>query len=355
MISMMNKKGIIIEVFRFLVFGIFVGAIITASVLINYYGVGQYTDKNWENVTPVTPPGDTTGYNIVFDQHSHTLYSDGDLTVRQNILWHQAMGFNACAISDHNTMDHKDEVLQLQEEFKNTMIVVLAMEYTTDRIHMVFLGLESWNFTTFPIPDEPTDQQMQDAITEAHRQGAVVTVNHIPWSLYEKKMTSHPTRTQLLAWGVDYIEMVNDNSLHENIFDTDSMDWCNESGFGMITGSDMHRPDHMDSGAFHGWTLLNVTNFSVNGLMEQLRAKQTKIIFDPKGIQDPGDHLPWYLEWTRPFDKFGSLFYGIWVNESLDWTAIFNYFWFFTEIFIVFELIRGIGIKLVSKRRNMQS
>jgi histidinol phosphatase-like PHP family hydrolase len=351
---MITRKQVLRELLRFIFYGVFVGGIITIGVLVNYYGVSDYSDQDWNNVSPISVPGDTTGYNVVFDQHSHTVYSDGDLTVRQNVLWHQSLGFNACVITDHNTMDHKDEVLKIQQEFASEIIVLMGMEYTTNRIHMVFIGLDHWNFTQFPITSEPTDQQMQNAITEAHSQGALVTVNHIPWSLNEKTMPNHPSRAQLLSWGVDYIEIINDNSLYENMYDADSLRWCNESGFGMITGSDMHKPDRMDSGAFHGWILLNVSEFTVTGIMAQLQAKKTKIIFSAVGIQDLGNHIPWYLEWTRPFDRFGSLFVALWSDDALNWSGIWYYVWFFANIFIAFELFRLIGYNLVGKYRALK-
>ncbi len=55
-----------------------------------------YSDNDWKDVNPHIPPGyDNTKFNVVFDHHSHTNYRDGALTIKQNVEWHIAMGFNA--------------------------------------------------------------------------------------------------------------------------------------------------------------------------------------------------------------------------------------------------------------------
>ncbi len=46
----------------------------------------SYSDNDWKNVNPHIPPGyDKDQYNVVFDQHSHTTFSDGTLTIKQNV------------------------------------------------------------------------------------------------------------------------------------------------------------------------------------------------------------------------------------------------------------------------------
>ena len=65
----------------------------------------KYTDDLWKNVPIYDPLGcEKSKFNVVFDHHSHTIYSDGTLTVRQNVEWHKVMGYNALAITDHNTI-----------------------------------------------------------------------------------------------------------------------------------------------------------------------------------------------------------------------------------------------------------
>ncbi|MCK5159608.1 MAG: hypothetical protein KAR08_10650, partial [Candidatus Heimdallarchaeota archaeon] len=78
--------------------------LIISSVLIAYFPPSKVDYDNESFNFRLNPTYNETQFNIVFDQHSHTKYSDGVLTVEQNILWHLAHGFNAMALTDHNTM-----------------------------------------------------------------------------------------------------------------------------------------------------------------------------------------------------------------------------------------------------------
>jgi hypothetical protein len=249
-----------------------------------------YTDKNWKGVTPHILPGyDGKKYNIVFDHHSHTNYSDGVLSINQNVEWHLAMGFNALAITDHNNMRHLEKIDKVKEEYaKKDIIILSGIEWTTNRIHLNFLGVPNWEPK---IKYRVKEDDIINAINYAHDQGGVVVCNHIPWSLYEFHMKTHPSREILLDWGIDYIEIVNDDCLPENVYDKESYDFClkHNGKIGMITGTDMHNPDDLASGGVHGWTLLNLKEITEEALMEELRKKKTKIIYSKTPYLDPGN------------------------------------------------------------------
>ena len=251
-----------------------------------------YSDDDWKDVKPLVPPGyDNTKFNVVFDQHSHTHYSDGKLTIKQNVEWHIAMGYNAIAITDHNNMKHLERIDKVRVEYRDKNIIILSgLEWSTNRIHLNFLGIPHWNDK---IKYKPTDDQIVDAISKAHDLGGIVICNHIPWSINEFHIKTHPTRETLLEWGIDYFEIVNDDCKPENVYDQESDNFCShhKGKVGRITGTDMHRPDGLMSGGVHGWTLMNVTEFSEKALMEELKNKNTEIIYSKKPYLDPGIHL----------------------------------------------------------------
>jgi predicted metal-dependent phosphoesterase TrpH len=85
------------------------------------------------------------------------------------------MGFNACVITDHNTLKNSDDIAEMALKYQNEIVVIQGMEYTTSRIHMNFIGIYSWNLR---VPIVPTDQEILEAIEEVHQQGGVVSVNH---------------------------------------------------------------------------------------------------------------------------------------------------------------------------------
>ncbi|NVM46327.1 MAG: CehA/McbA family metallohydrolase [Candidatus Lokiarchaeota archaeon] len=250
-----------------------------------------YSDDDWKNVKPLKiPKYDMNAYNLIYDHHSHTNYSDGKLTIKQNVEWHIAMGYNALTISDHNNMRHLEKINKIKEDYiKKGILITSGIEWTTNRLHLNFLGVSKWNTR---VPYRPKDEKIIETINKVHDQGGIVVCNHIPWSLYEAKYKNHPTRETLLEWGVDYIEIVNDDSLPENVFDQESYDFCTKHNreIGMLTGTDMHSPVKLLSGGVHGWTLLKLKEFTEEALLEELKKKQTKILYSEKPYLDPGLH-----------------------------------------------------------------
>ena len=154
---------------------------------------------------------------------------------------------------------------------------------------MNFLGIANWDTK---ISYKTSFEQIIEAFNKAHDLGAIVVCNHIPWSLYEYNMKNHPSRDTLMEWGIDFIEIINDDSKHENVYDYESYDFCIEhkKEVGMISGTDMHTPDGLAGGGVHGWTLMNLKELTEEVLLEELRKKCTKIIYSKTPYLDLGIH-----------------------------------------------------------------
>ncbi len=338
---MSSKKRIInISIRLGVILSLFMITVVVSTLSAGYPPAKYlYTNESfdWE----FTPEYNETQFNIVFDHHSHTLYSDGHLTVEQNILWHLAHGFNAIAISDHNTMDNAEEIAVMAEKYKDDIIFVPGFEWTTGRIHMNLIGITEY----IPVPsNKPTDEEIIAAIDATHNQGGVVIVDHIPWSL--PRMPTHPTRAQLLAWGVDYIEMVN-----EDVYDIYSESWCNNTGgFGQITGTDMHDP--MD---VSGWTLMSADNLTTAGIMKELLLRNTTIIYDSHGSTDysVGTINPVY-QIFKPIVHTGYYFFNDDVTGGfVDWRSFGVAISYVIVGFGIFEGVK-IGIEKISERRKLK-
>lgn len=332
---MVDKKALKQFIGRFFMIFVFGASIITVSVLADQFGPARYTysDDDWASIDPITPPNyDSTKYNVILDQHSHTTYSDGVLSVKQNIEWHKAQGYNVIIFTDHDTLANKNDIETLRQEYLDEGILLIqGMEWTTYRIHMNILGLSEW---PDPTPKNPTDAQIQETIEKAHAQNALVTVNHIPWSLNDANMKNHPTLDQLLEWGVDYIEIVNGND-----YDLNSIEWYNDLSatekqrIGFITGTDMHSP-----GAVYGWTFLKVTEFTVDAVMNELRARRTTISYSSIGYKDKGTYEQ-NLAYTimSPLMNFGGIFSDLWDN-GLDWLGVSVCLGYFFGIYAIIEV-----------------
>ncbi|MBA7522095.1 hypothetical protein ES705_14208 [subsurface metagenome] len=45
-----------------------------------------YSVEDWKYIKPHVPPAhDKKAYNLIYDHHSHTCFSDGVLTIKQNV------------------------------------------------------------------------------------------------------------------------------------------------------------------------------------------------------------------------------------------------------------------------------
>jgi hypothetical protein len=337
---MSRKKEFFLSILvRFTIIIIISSSLIVFSGALTTYGPRKFTytndSFNWEYKLQV----ENTSYNIVFDQHSHTIYSDGILTVEQNVLWHIAHGFNAIAITDHNTIRNAGKIAQMAHKYQDKIVIIQGMEWTTDRIHMNLLGISSK--VAVPL-GSPTDLQIQEAINATHDQGGVVVVDHIPWSL--ARMPDHPTRAELLNWGVDYIEIVNHNE-----YDLDSESWCNNTGgFGKITGTDMHSPSNV-----YCWTLMNTSEFTADAVMEQLRTRNTSIYFNETGSYDnsiPAENIRYNI--VEPFILFGQYFINYVGPGLVRWSSIFIALSYITIGFFLFESSKFGIEKLIENRKR---
>ncbi len=318
---------------RLLAFVIISASIIASTVLIaNFPPPDRLYPVNAFDWSYIPPEHDNTTFNVLFDQHSHTFYSDGVLSPEENIQWHLAHGFNAMALTDHDRIDGALEAQRIaREKYNDTIKVLVGMEWTTSRIHMNLLGISSWIF----VPAIGTDTEIQAAIASTHAQGGIVVVNHIPWSL--RVGMDHPNRSQLRGWGVDYIEIVN-----ENDYDNDSIDFFHGTGVGNITGTDMHSP-----GTVHGWTQLSVPAFTEEAIFAALKARNTSIIYNNTGSPDhslqPYEN-PAYTA-LEPIIIIGDTFENIYDEGVL---AIVLAFLYLFAAFMVGEWLR------VLKRRYWQ-
>ncbi|MFX0102357.1 MAG: CehA/McbA family metallohydrolase [Candidatus Hodarchaeota archaeon] len=219
------------------------------------------------------------GYYI--DLHGHTLASDGWMTPEQNIKWHIANGFDAFVLTDHNTGANNKEILSLQPKYPEILIIP-GYEWTASRLHLNFIGIEDF-------PDKPSgnpsDGEIQDAITKAKALGAVVMVDHISWTKDQPRLRSgeliHPTREQLLDWGCDGFEINNEMYWHDARTLVKLDEWNHEWKGRKIfagTGTDVHNPFKE---WVTGWTQLLLTkeereNISIDVVKKVLRDGRTK-------------------------------------------------------------------------------
>ncbi|MEE9411151.1 MAG: PHP domain-containing protein [Candidatus Heimdallarchaeota archaeon] len=302
----MTKQKILSFLKRFLFFNVFVWGLIGISIPLMVGGPTNYSfsDSDWDDFSYV-PEYNTTQWNVLFDPHSHTKYSEGHLTPRQNLLWHIAMGFNAIALTDHNTFAGIEETRQIaRTEFNDSIKVLIGVEWTTSRCHLNLIFPPNASLAEYEniIPSKkytfnPTDEEIQQVIQSTRNLGGIVIVNHF---LSTERMTdNHPTRQQYYDWSVDYFEIIN-----EDEYDDVTHQFCLDNGLGIFASTDMHEPEPV-----YSWTMMNSTEFSEEAIFNELTNRRTGFFYDSSGS-------PYDVEHKRnkayvvsfPLIKFGEFF-----------------------------------------------
>ncbi|MHA1791907.1 MAG: PHP domain-containing protein [Promethearchaeota archaeon] len=260
--------------------------IIFDSIIIFLLGPAQYRldDKTWRDPkTWHVVPVDHSEWNVILDTHSHTTASDGKMSYEQSIWYHLAVGFNAVVFTDHETLGNVKEIRRLKEKYKNKMIIIQGIEMATNKGHFNVIGVKKWDTSLFD--GLQGYEKLKKIVEEAHAQGAVVSVNHYPWSTggqkprYDPK--THLSRDEAIKLGIDLIEACNwDDDISP--IDGETLEFCkSHPQIAPVAGTDIHDPI---KDSLWGWTLLKTGDFSEDAIMEQLRAKKTSIHLEPEGI-----------------------------------------------------------------------
>ncbi|KAJ2782173.1 hypothetical protein H4R18_002438 [Coemansia javaensis] len=273
---------------------------------------GDYTKMKFDwKVDPrsyLTPMNASfSNYNVLLDAHLHTTYSDGSLSPKQVVEYALANGYNAIIVTDHQTIEGsiaaRDYAL---EHHRDEIVVITGMEYSCCRIHMNLIGI---NESVTVSPPFPSDDELRSVIKKVHDIGGLVIVNHIPWSNATvlpwgtARLPDNPTREQLLDWGVDGFEVVN-----QDIFDLRTYQFIQAHADRLVgvTGSDMHVP-----GPTYAWTTINARNRTAEAILAEIRGRRTSFLLDASGtreVQDP-PYKPTYFS-SAPWGLLGQYFYG---------------------------------------------
>lgn len=190
------------------------------------------------------------------DTHTHTLYSDGKMTVEQNIKWHIANGFKAMVLTDHNTSRGNKEFVALQSNYPE-IVLIPGFEWTAQNCHLIFMGIMD-----FPdsVPRVATVENVKTAINKAHDLGAVVMISHITWTQWQPVCAIqglvHPSREELIECGVDGFEINNEVRWYdpESVYFVDALrQKKHPKPIFIATATDIHNPfEHWVA----GWTEL---------------------------------------------------------------------------------------------------
>ncbi|MGF9696808.1 CehA/McbA family metallohydrolase [Paenibacillus sp. MABNR03] len=137
---------------------------------------------------------------LACELHTHTLHSDGSQTLEELAEGAAKLGFDAIALTDHNTMSGligKEEIEQ-----KYGLRIIPGMEWTTFYGHMVTIGLSA-----FADWRQTVQGGIDEGIRSVHRLGGIAGLAH-PFRMGSPACTGCFWEYEIENWSaVDYIEV----------------------------------------------------------------------------------------------------------------------------------------------------
>lgn len=311
-----------------------------------------YTNNSWDGIHYVPPSAAAmkgAGPQVLIDPHSHTLHSDGVLTPEQSLLWHMAMGFNACVISDHSNLEAAIEARTIaRQKYNDSIKVLLGAEWTSENIHLNLIGINATfeqYFTDHPpaAPFFPTNEQIQEIIQTTHANGGIVMLNHyIP-------NPGRPSFDDFVAWGVDLVEEINDAELISEYSQARTYCESHPGVVGPTASTDVHDPE-----AVYGWTVLNVTAFTEEDIFTELQAKHTAVAIEPWGspVNSSIPENPLF-SFLKPLYYVGEGIAQIYEAESgINWMSVVLLIAFLVAEYWIIEVLRFGYLKVQSWRHQ---
>jgi PHP domain len=191
------------------------------------------------------------------DLHTHTVHSDGAMTVPELARFAVGQGLDFIAVTDHNTISHHAELPAAAAAHQ--IILMPGQEVTTAAGHAGALGDIGWvDFR------EPADSWLETT----QRRGGLLSVNHpigghVSWT---SPMTRRPPLIEVWHWS--WLDLRWTNSLAWWLaWDPDAIP---------VGGSDWHRPG-ADAPPGSPTTWIETEAATSEGLLDGLRAGRTAI------------------------------------------------------------------------------
>lgn len=215
------------------------------------------------------------------DLHTHTVFSDGNVwpTLRVDEAWIE--GLDAVAITDHIEYRPKNKTVSgdLNESYKIAkkraddigFLLIKGSEITRKKPdgHMNALFIRDAN--------RLDTTRVIDALEEAHKQGAVIMLNHPGWP--DGKSNMDTMHIRLMKEGkIQLVEVFNSRSFYPKV-----VDWLNTYDIAPAASTDIHDlvgHRHVLGETFRPMTLVFAKERSLEGIREALLSKRTVAFFN---------------------------------------------------------------------------
>lgn len=242
------------------------------------HSMPEYTNNSYRTIIRIPNIGEYQ--TMKCDLHTHSMFSDGDVwpTIRVNEAWND--GLDAIALTDHIEYRPRRKYLNADLNTSNTLaqekadelgfLLIKGTEITRSKPegHMNALFIQDVNKLELPTAAE--------AIEEAHRQGALVMLNHPGWP--DGKSTMDTMHLRFMKEGkIQAIEVFNSRSFYPKV-----CGWVNEYNLSPAASSDAHGLINASyvRGTFRPMTLVLAKERTLDGIKEALLAKRTIAFFN---------------------------------------------------------------------------
>ncbi|HUY96614.1 MAG TPA: CehA/McbA family metallohydrolase [Verrucomicrobiae bacterium] len=181
---------------------------------------------------PDRPPARPGWRWVPGDLHSHTVHSDGRLSIDQLAALARSRGLEFLAVTDHNTVSHHPHLASASLRYGLTLIC--GQELTTDQGHANCLGDVGW------VDFRESADRWQE---QADAAGGLISINHpvagpMGW---RRPMRRRPQLVE--AWHVSWDRR-----------DPRALAWWRAGGGGVVVGgSDFHRRGNPPPGTPTTW------------------------------------------------------------------------------------------------------
>ncbi|HEY1687139.1 MAG TPA: CehA/McbA family metallohydrolase [Tepidisphaeraceae bacterium] len=206
--------------------------------------------------------------------HSHSIYSDGSLTLTQVATLNRKAGYDFFVASDHNTY-RQDYEIPAAAAANPGLLILYGEEITTPYGHSNVIGIRPGEWFDFRM--DAGDGKYAQLVQKAHAEGALIEVNHP----YAPCLTCYWRFTRSEWADDDGIEVWNGIWTIDDQLSVFAWDRLLKAGkhFHAYGGSDFHRLPDVISPA----TLVYAKNLSRDAIMEGLKAGHVVISDNPHG------------------------------------------------------------------------
>ncbi len=212
------------------------------------------------------------------DLHTHTLHSDGDWTVAQLAATAAEERLDFIFITEHNTSSHHAEIDRLFDSASRPL-VLRGEEITTYNGHANAFGLPSGLWLDFRVR-AGGERRMREIVREAHRRGALVSINH-PTALCKGCDWTYSTD------GYDAIEVWNGRWDAEDERALEMWDKLLRAGkrHTAIGSSDTHKPNNSSNALARPTTHIFASALTERALLAGIRAGQVYVTSEPNDLR----------------------------------------------------------------------